>query len=207
MPPVSQWHQEGSVNATAAVYLLVLVAAITPGPNNLMVLRAAMHRGVAGAIGAIAGCVLGGLLVLGAAAWGARELLAVWPGALRALTVVGALYLAGLGLALVLRPGAGAASGAGPVRGAVATSVAMLGFQLVNPKCWIMAITAIGTQRGSVAALGVAFTAIPVLCLTAWAGFGALLARQSAHPVRGRWIDRVLGLLLFGCALALVGAS
>ena len=47
-----------------AVCGLLCVAAITPGPNNLVVLRASSQGGIRAALPAIAGIVLGGLLLL-----------------------------------------------------------------------------------------------------------------------------------------------
>src|SRR5262249_33886110 len=58
---VSVHHSERRVSAVAGVAGLVAIAAVTPGPNNFIVLRAASQAGIRGAWSAIAGVVLGGL--------------------------------------------------------------------------------------------------------------------------------------------------
>ena len=52
------------MQALIASATLVFAAAITPGPNNFLVLRIALENGVRAALPAIAGVVLGGLAML-----------------------------------------------------------------------------------------------------------------------------------------------
>ena len=79
---------------------LLCVAAITPGPNNLVVLRAAGHAGLRGALPAIVGIVCGGLLLLAVTALGAGAVLAAHPPLRRWAGAIGALYLIWLGISL-----------------------------------------------------------------------------------------------------------
>src|SRR5690242_15996736 len=80
---------------------LLFAAAITPGPNNLVVLRESGRGGVRGAAGAIGGIVLGGLALFAIAAAGAGTMLATHPVLRTGLGAAGAIYMAWLGLRLL----------------------------------------------------------------------------------------------------------
>ncbi|MEX2124759.1 MAG: LysE family transporter [Woeseia sp.] len=76
---------------------LIAVGAVTPGPNNFIVLRTAARSGIAGALPAVAGVVLGGLGLLAVAAAGGAVMFSSVPGFREALALGGCLYLAWLG--------------------------------------------------------------------------------------------------------------
>lgn len=192
------------MNAVAGVAGLVAIAAVTPGPNNFIVLRAASRVGIRGTWPAIAGVVLGGLLVLAAALAASDAAFAAAPGLHTVVGVAGCLYLAWLGLGLLRHAGR---RSDGPARGLPAASVpGLVAFQFLNPKSWVMVMTAIGATPADapVWPLAVVFTAIPATCLTLWAIAGAALARWLARPRVAAWVDRGMGALLLATALALV---
>jgi threonine/homoserine/homoserine lactone efflux protein len=177
---------------------------VTPGPNNLIVLRAALRVGMRGAWPAIAGVVLGGLVVLAVALAASEAVFAAAPGLQTVVGVAGCLYLAWLGLGLIRHAGR---PSDGPARGLPAASVAgLFAFQFLNPKSWLMVMTAIGAMPAGAPAwpLAVVFTVIPATCLTLWAVAGAALARRLARPRVAAWVDRGMGALLVATALALV---
>lgn len=192
------------MDSIAAAAGLLTVAAITPGPNNLIVMHAGAAR-VRDALPAVAGIVCGGLLVLSLAVAGIGAAIAAWPSLRLLATILGAGCLAWLGLSMALRPqAAGAASTALPHG-----FVTLTGFQLVNPKTWVMMLTLVAAVPSADAAaawlrLAPLAGAIPVPCLLLWAGFGRALARRLGDAqTRGR-VDRVLGLLLVACAAGLL---
>jgi threonine/homoserine/homoserine lactone efflux protein len=192
------------VSAIAGVVGLVTIAAVTPGPNNFIVLRAAARVGIRGAWPAIAGVVLGGLLVLAVALTASDAAFAAVPGLHTVVGVAGCLYLAWLGLALICHAGH---PSDGPARGLPAASVpGLFAFQFLNPKSWVMVMTAIGAMPAAapVWPLAVVFTAIPAGCLTLWAIAGAVLARWFTRPRVAAWVDRGMGALLVATALSLV---
>jgi threonine/homoserine/homoserine lactone efflux protein len=194
------------VSAVAGVAGLVAIAAVTPGPNNVIVLQAASRLGIRGAAPAIAGVVLGGLVVLAVALAASDAALAASPGLHTAVNVAGCSYLVWLGLGLVRHAGR---RSDGPARGLPATSVpGLFAFQFLNPKSWVMVMTAIGAMPAGapVWPLAVVFTAIPAACLTLWAVAGAALARSLARPWIAAWVDRGMGALLVATALALVAS-
>jgi len=186
-----------------AVYVMLLIAAITPGPNNVIVLRAATTGGLARALPGIAGIVLGGLAMLVVVAVGLGGVLAGRPELLRVLAIAGGGYLTWLGLASVRRAGAIANPAGAGLRSL--TALALFGFQFVNPKAWVILATAVTAAPGSLAALALAFAVISTASLLAWAALGALFARVLARPRIACWVDRALGALLALSGVALIG--
>ena len=79
---------------------MIGAATLTPGPNNLIVMRTAADRRIRGVRGQIAGIASGSLALLAVATFGAQALFTAVPGARLALSVAGCLYLAWLGLRL-----------------------------------------------------------------------------------------------------------
>ncbi|HET7587627.1 MAG TPA: LysE family translocator [Gammaproteobacteria bacterium] len=196
------------MNALLAVAGFVFVAAITPGPNNLVVMRMAMCTGVSRALPAIAGVVAGGMVLLGLATAGLGRLAAADARIRSGVMMVGCCYLAWLGASLIVRsfrtPAAGLSSKASP-----AGAAGLFAFQFLNPKGWAMVMTAastIGSGRGGVdfASLAVIFIVIPAICLLLWSSLGALLARHLARNAVRRRFDRGMGALLVGSALLLL---
>lgn len=184
---------------------LLCVAAITPGPNNLVVLRAAGHAGIRAAVPAITGIVLGGLLLLALTALGAGAAFAAHPSLKLWIGAVGSLYLAWLGVSLCaggLAPRHSAAALAEPAL--PAGTLGLIGFQFLNPKSWVMVLTVLATLPATTLRdylpLAGLFVLIPTLCLLLWASLGAWLARWLVRPVVRRGVDIVMGVLLVVCA-------
>jgi threonine/homoserine/homoserine lactone efflux protein len=183
---------------------LVVVAAITPGPNNLIVLRAAGRGGVLAAVPAMAGVVAGGLALLALVAAGAGALLDAEPRLRAVLAVGGGLYLAWLGLRLMgVRAGRAAEPEAGGGRASLPDgALAVFGFQFLNPKGWVMVATAAASGAGFWQ-LAAVFAIVPAVCLTLWAAFGSAMAGLLERPRFAARFDRAMGALLVACALAL----
>jgi threonine/homoserine/homoserine lactone efflux protein len=84
-------------------------------------------------------------------------------------------------------------------------------FQFLNPKAWLMVVSALGAlppgDAGSRWLLAATFTVIPTVCLVLWAVVGAAMARVLARPRVARWVDRAMGVLLIATAVALLGAA
>jgi threonine/homoserine/homoserine lactone efflux protein len=200
-------EEEGGMSDLFTIVSLLGVAAITPGPNNLVVWRAANRGGLRGAMPAIVGVVLGGLLLLAVMALGAGTAFAAHPSLRGWARLAGSLYLAWLGLSLC-------AAGLAPTRAGAAEPAlpagtpGLIGFQFLNPKSWVMVLTVLAawpaTGLRDYLPLAGLFVLIPALCLLLWAVLGAALARWLAHPPIRRGVDLAMGLLLFACAALLL---
>lgn len=188
-----------------AVAALVLVAAVTPGPNNLVVLRAAAGAGLVGALPAIAGILAGSLALLALVAAGAGAAFAAEPRLRAAIAIGGSLYLAWLGVRLLrARRGRDAGGQRAPLDGALA----LFAFQFLNPKAWLMVVTATAAAPAlAFWQLAAVFTVVPAACLILWSASGAALSRLLARPAVATWFDRSMGALLVACAVALAVQS
>lgn len=199
------------MNTEIGISGLILVAAITPGPNNLLVLQLAGERGVRSALPAIAGIVVGGLVMFALAQLGLGALAArhIW---LQIVTVAcGAIYLAILGLLLVYRSFFAVSVGASSEPGAPKGALPLFAFQFANPKAWVLVLTVSAAARciGLCSAqptepmLVLLFIAIPGACLLAWAALGQGAARIMQDRLTRARFDRVMGLLLIVSAASL----
>ena len=187
------------MHALLGVSGLVLVAAITPGPNNLVILREAARAGVTGALPAIAGIVAGSVALLAAVLAGAGAAFEAEPRLRSIIGIAGCLYLAWLGIRLLRSRGSQAAAGQLPTG-----APALFGFQFLNPKGWVMVLTATSAAPGApLWHLAALFALIPLLCLLAWALLGSAISSALARPAVAVWFDRAMGALLLTSAIAL----
>ncbi|HET9451618.1 MAG TPA: LysE family transporter [Aggregicoccus sp.] len=186
------------------------MGALTPGPNNLVVLRAGARAGWRDALPAIAGIVLGGLALLAVVALGGGALFARLPGARLLVAVAGCLYLGMLGGRLLVASLRAEAPPDAHRAGELPTGVlALFGFQFLNPKSWVLTLTSVSTSQtgtGGEALMGLAalFVLLPAACLAAWALLGALLSTALRRQRVRAWFDRLMGLLLLLSALLLL---
>jgi threonine/homoserine/homoserine lactone efflux protein len=75
-------------------------------------------------------------------------------------------------------------------------------FQWVNPKAWVMAVTAMATYTDegqylvTVLIVGVVFAAVNLPSVSTWAGFGSALRDWLSVPVRLKWFNITMAVLL-----------
>ncbi len=189
------------VNAVPPLAAFTFVMAITPGPNNFMLLssgaRFGMRRTAAHLLG-VTGGFLGIVLIAYA---GVGTLIEAYPAFKSALTVACVLYLTWLACQL-LREGFAREITAGasePLLSRPQTWLQAALFQLVNPKGWGAAVAAVGIVARNalppasslLLLLGVTAAIIPP-CTVVWALFGAGL-----RPfLRVRWIHVSFNVLM-----------
>ncbi len=197
------------MNVAIGISGLIFVAAITPGPNNLMVLQLAGARGVKSALPAIAGIVAGGLVLIVLSQIGV-DTVSRYPWLDYLVVAAGAVYLGALGLRLVYcsfgTPHTPSQSPPAPL-GAPALFV----FQFANPKAWVLVLTVSAAARAAATAefiLPLLFVAISTASLLAWAVLGHWAARNLQGGLARARFERVMGVLLMASAasLALGGA-
>ncbi|HEY0685093.1 MAG TPA: LysE family translocator [Steroidobacter sp.] len=191
---------------------LIAVAAITPGPNNLAVLRITVAHGMPAAFPAMAGIVLGGLAMLGMTQLGLAALVEEHSWVRSAIAVCGGTYLAWLGLTLVWRGLQRAPDAGRPEKVVPDGALAMFVFQFTNPKSWTLALTVSAAMPAAddagrfatTAMLFALFVAIPSACLIAWAAFGRLAARMLKDAAARARFDCAMGVALAASAIALL---
>jgi threonine/homoserine/homoserine lactone efflux protein len=178
------------MTATLFVGLLVfaVVATVTPGPNNLMMMASGANFGLRRTIPHMAGVTLGfGAMTL-MVGLGLAGLFHTLPWLYAVLRWGAALYILYLAWRMATATGVGSArSGERPMRFWEAVA-----FQWINPKAWVMALGAITTyaQPGhlprDVAIIAGLFVLITIPGSLSWSAFGVGIKRF----LRPRWALR-----------------
>jgi threonine/homoserine/homoserine lactone efflux protein len=189
---------------------LIAVAALTPGPNNFVVMRAAARSGVLAALPKIGGIVFGGLALLAVIMAGAGAAFAAEPRLRTVITFGGCIYLCYLGAELIFRSFGANALQQARSEALPSSAVGLFGFQFLNPKSWVMVVTATSATHGSAGAivtfvyLAALFAIIPPICLVLWSALGSLMTKYlQRRPVRVGF-DRSMGCLLAASAILLL---
>jgi len=160
-----------------AVVLLLFAATVTPGPNNLLMLRIGLENGRQAALAPATGVVLGGVAMLLLSCAGLASAFAAHPWLRVATAICGAGWVMWLGVRLMCSSGTLTGARLRSGGGGAGDVLRMFLFQFVNPKSWILVLTitaAAGDTAVSVATLTVLFILIPYGCLALWAGGGSL---------------------------------
>ncbi len=168
-----------------ALSAFALVAGITPGPNNLMLMTSGVKYGVGPTLPHWAGVILGFGLMIAVVGLGLDILFERFPQILPVMRIAGSIYMIWLALKIALAKPMGEVEPGGRPIGFLAAAA----FQWVNPKAWVMALSALAAYAGVVdgytksvlfiAAL-CALMAIP--CSGVWMVFGASLRRLLTDP-------------------------
>jgi threonine/homoserine/homoserine lactone efflux protein len=194
-----------------AIAGFLIVAVITPGPNNLVVLTAAKRGGLMAAMPPMLG-VIGGSLALLTMVWvGARVAFDLIPSLHLILAFVGAGYIGGLGATMIWRASrCNGADSSHKVAGLPTTMLGLAIFQFLNPKAWVLMATATAVASGhpfGFIVLAALLIVICGVCLTLWAFFGSMIARYLGGERSNRWFDYTMGLMLIGSAALLLFAT
>lgn len=170
----------------------ILVAVITPGPNNFLVMALSAERGFMAAIPAMGGVILGTLALLVAVLTGAEPLFRHWPAVQPVAATIGGGLLLWLAVGMMIPRESGRASPLLPRAG----FWPLFAFQLVNPKSWtlVLMVVALSVTRNMAAIpiLLFLFTVLPAFSLLLWALAGQMVTKVMNGPARS-WVDRALG--------------
>lgn len=190
---------------------LIAVAAVTPGPNNFIVMTAAGRGGFRSALPAMGGVLLGALGLLTLVWAGAGAAFETAPVLRAGLKLTGASYLIWLGAALIWQTREPAGDEETPARAALPSTVlGVATFQFLNPKGWVLVLTATAavpadlTPLARLSTLAGIFVAVSSVCLTVWACLGAAISERLKRPMTRRWFERAMGGLLVASAALLL---
>jgi threonine/homoserine/homoserine lactone efflux protein len=184
--------------SVGALAMFAFVSSITPGPNNVMLWASGLNFGFRRTLRHIAGVNIGFMSLLVATALGLGALFETVEWLAPGLRIAGSAYL----LYLAYRV---ATAGRTEQRGTARpmTFLEAVAFQYVNPKAWVMGLTAAGAflpGSGSLlagaAVLAAVFGLVNLPCISAWAAAGTAIGRLLTNPRRRRIINGFLGLLL-----------
>ncbi len=190
-----------------SVCMFAFVSSITPGPNNTMILASGVNFGLRRSLGHLWGISLGFGFMLVVIGLGLHTVLQTYPVVLEVLRYAGAAYLLWLAyqLATASPPQASSPDSAVADRAAVAAARPMgfwaaVAFQWVNPKAWVMAMTAMTAYLpGNATTLQVLllsglFTLINLPCVGCWAAFGSAMRRFLQDPLHLRIFNVTMAL-------------
>lgn len=185
--------------AFLALLVYAFVTSITPGPNKFMLLASGVNFGFVRTIPHMLGIGIGFLTLLLGVGFGLGAVLSTFPMLHGGLKIAGGTYL----LYLAWRIGMSRSLGKdGEVQARPMTFLEAAAFQWVNPKAWVMAVTAMAVYTSpespflSVILISGAFALVNLPSVSSWAGFGMVLRGFLADPVRLKWFNIAMGLLL-----------
>lgn len=183
----------------AALVTFAAVASITPGPNNVMLLASGVNFGFRRTVPHMLGIGVGFTVMVAVVGLGLTPVFDAAPVLHRALRLLSLAYMLWLAWQL---------SRAGPVgddlpgTGRPMRFLGAAAFQWVNPKAWVMALTATAAYAGpggglaSVLPVALVFGAVNLPAVSLWAGCGAAMQRFLSNPVTLRRFNVVMALLL-----------
>ena len=160
-----------------AFLLFAVVAAVTPGPSNIMLTTAGAQAGIVGGLPCLLGVTTGMGLMMFVVPLGVGSLVLAHPLILTALHWGGAAFLLWLSWKIATSDGGIEGARGGDVVGFLGAAT----FQWVNPKSWLVAASAAGTfltaAGGSpivqAASLGGLFVLAALPSCFVWLAFGA----------------------------------
>jgi threonine/homoserine/homoserine lactone efflux protein len=174
------------------------VSSITPGPNNLMLMASGANFGLWRSVPHMLGVGIGFTGMIVAVGLGLNGLLAALPwarGVMEALAVAYLLWLAWrIATATPQAPDA-------PAVGRPITFIQAAAFQWVNPKAWMMVLSALTVyaadgRLASVLLVAGVFGLINLPCISAWTVLGQQMRRLLTSPARRRAFNWTMATLL-----------
>jgi threonine/homoserine/homoserine lactone efflux protein len=195
-----------------ALYLslagFVVVMSITPGPNNLMMMSSSALFGVRRTLPHWLGVQFGFNVMLVAAVFGLGGLVARYPWTLDAVKIGGSLWLAWMALAFfragLARPAeAGEGKKTAPRRARPFRTYEAALFQWVNPKAFLMTVSAAGAYIALADTAGeravlfvVTFLLLGAPCGLLWVMAGGVIHRFLTDRRHARILNMAIGVLL-----------
>ena len=185
-----------------ALALFAFVSSITPGPNNMMLMSSGLTFGWVLTLPHMLGVGIGFTVMIFAVGVGLGALFEAVPQLYLGLKIISVAYLLYLAWKIANSGpiGDGGRAGARPM-----TFLQAAAFQWVNPKAWVMAVTAIAAYAPkqafftNVLIVALVFGIINLPCISAWVMFGNILRAYLRNAKTVRIIN-------IGMALALVAS-
>jgi threonine/homoserine/homoserine lactone efflux protein len=182
----------------AAMVAFCFVSGVTPGPNNLMLMTSGVNFGFRRTLPHLFGVVLGFCLMVALVGFGLAAIFARFPPLLPAMRYLGAAYMLWLAWKI---------AHAGPVhegkaRGAPLGFFGAAAFQWINPKAWVMAVSAltayavVDDYRLNVVLVALAYLAVGLPGSGAWALLGSAMRRALSDPNVAKIFNLTMALLL-----------
>ena len=189
-----------SLETFTAALIFALVMAFTPGPNNAMLASSGARFGVTKSMPHVMGVTVGFPIMLSLVGLGLASVLLASPLLQLVMKTVSCAYLLWLAFQIAISS-TGVSDGAG---GKPLTFLQAAAFQWINPKAWLMAVSAIAAYTGGTGsrlylqvAIIAAITLVVSLASTlTWTAFGAAIRRFLRSAAALRLFNVAMALLL-----------
>ncbi|MDG1530849.1 MAG: LysE family translocator [Paracoccaceae bacterium] len=181
----------------SALGLFVFVAAITPGPNNLMLMASGTNFGLRRTLPHLIGVLTGFLVMIFLVGIALVQVFELYPNVLLVLKYACLIYLFYLAYKVANAGAPDKAKGTGkPI-----TFLQACLFQWVNPKAWAMGLTAITTfspdqSFGAVLVVTCAFGLINIPTVLIWTVAGTHIRRLLKKPLQLKMFNYTMAALL-----------
>jgi threonine/homoserine/homoserine lactone efflux protein len=175
----------------------VMIGAITPGPNNTLLMASSLNSGFAKTLPFLAGIQSGFALMFLMLSLGLGQLFDLFPLLKEGLKYAGAAFLVWFAWKIATSPIASSSSESKTLNFLEGTA-----FQFLNPKAWIMCLSAVSVYMpeetgAQVIAIGIAtWVVVGIPCNVAWMLGGRALSSITQRPKTARAINILLALLL-----------
>jgi len=182
------------------------VAAITPGPNNMLLTASGANFGFWRSMPLMLGIMLGMQCILLLVAFGIGSLITLYPSLHLMLKVAGSLYLLWLAWKIATAAYEKLETDVPPPRPIPFYQGGLL--QFLNPKAWLMALGAVASfsltgnaYLTSVGAISVGIVTVNIVSGAIWLGFGTLIGRLLSSKRAWTIFNVAMGLLTAACVL------
>jgi threonine/homoserine/homoserine lactone efflux protein len=203
---VMTFQLAGLLTALPAAVLFAMVTSITPGPNNTMLLASGVNFGLRRTVPHMLGISAGVAFMSILVGFGLAQAFARFAWMYTVLETVSVLYL--LYLAWKIATSSTVQLRAGERRPMGFLEAAA--FQWINPKAWMMVLTAATTIHLhaslsiNAALMALVFIVVGLPCITVWAAGGVSLRRFLGDPRRLRLFNWTMATLLLASLYPIV---
>lgn len=191
-----------------SLVLFAVIATVTPGPNNIMLLASGLNFGARRSLPHALGIIIGLPVMVLAIGVGLEYIFMAYPLTHQIIKVLGIAYLLYMAWRIAVTD-AKISSGKGYSRPLTFVQAAL--FQWVNPKAWVMAMgaisafTAIGAYTmNEVIVIALSFFGAAIMSTHLWIYCGVFLRNIVNNTRRRHWFNRVMGMLLFASILPML---
>ena len=191
----------------ASLALFALVTSVTPGPNNMMLMSSGLTYGFQRTIPHMLGVAIGFTLMVFAVGLGLGALFEAFPKLYAALKIISIVYLLWLAWKIA---NSGPLRESGAAAGQPMTFVQAAAFQWINPKAWVMAVTAIAAYVPkenflfNMVIVSLVFGIVNLPSVGVWTLFGNLLRRYLGDARMVHKINIAMALALVASIIPLL---
>ncbi|ALX92941.1 LysE family translocator [Serratia fonticola] len=182
------------------------VAAITPGPNNMLLTTSGANFGFMRSLWLMIGIMLGMQSILVLVAFGVGGLILIYPSLHLILKILGSLYLLWLAWKVATAAYEKLETDAPPPKPVRLYQGWLL--QFLNPKAWLMALGAVASfslagdkYNHSILAIAFGIFAVNIVAGIIWLGFGTMIGRLLRSKKAWIIFNVSMGLLTAACVL------